>query len=105
MSLVTHRQWINERILEIFARMDRASKILSYLYLGSQWNASNFDELKNNHVGYILNVSCEIENFFPEHFHYLNIRVDDNDNADLLKQWEKTYQFIHQAKSIFIEFH
>ena len=33
-------------MLKILGQMDEASKILDYLYLGSEWNASNFEELK-----------------------------------------------------------
>ena len=85
-------------MLEILAQMDKATEILPYLYLGSEWNASNFEELKGRGIGYVLNVSCEIENFFPEHFQYLNIRVHDHDSVDLLKEWERTYRFMKEAK-------
>jgi protein phosphatase slingshot len=98
MSLTSYKQYIDDEILKILAQMDKPTMILSYLYLGSEWNASNFEELKANKISYILNVSKEIENFFPEHFKYLNIHVHDNDEADLLKEWEKTFRFINEAK-------
>ncbi|CAF1650639.1 unnamed protein product, partial [Adineta ricciae] len=98
MSLFAHKQYIDTIMLEILAQMDKATEILPYLYLGSEWNASNFEELKAHGIGYVLNVSCEIENFFPEHFQYLNIRVHDHDNVDLLKEWERTYRFMKEAK-------
>ena len=97
-SLSPYKQYIDDVMLQIFAQMDKPTMILPYLYLGSEWNASNFEELKANNIGYVLNVSREIDNFFPGHFKYLNVRVPDEDDADLLKEWEKTFRFINEAK-------
>jgi len=43
-----YRPLINEEMLIVMRQMDSASKILSYLYLGSEWNASNLDEMQEN---------------------------------------------------------
>jgi len=43
-----YRSLINEEMLVVMRQLDSASKILSYLYLGSAWNASNLDELQEN---------------------------------------------------------
>ncbi|CAF0887752.1 unnamed protein product [Adineta steineri] len=98
-SLSPYKQYIDDVMLHILAQMDKPTMILPHLYLGSEWNASNFDELKANNIGYVLNVSREIDNFFPAHFKYLNVRVHDHDDADLLKEWEKTFRFINEAKA------
>ncbi|CAF3377208.1 unnamed protein product [Rotaria socialis] len=99
MSLSPYKQYIDDVMLQILAQMDKPTMILPHLYLGSEWNASNFEELKANNIGYVLNVSREIDNFFPGHFKYLNVRVHDHDDADLLKEWEKTFRFINEAKA------
>ena len=49
-------------------------------------------------VGYILNVTREIDNFFPEAFNYMNIRVYDVEATDLLPHWTDTFQFINTAR-------
>lgn len=49
-------------------------------------------------VGYILNVTREIDNFFPGMFSYLNVRVYDEEATDLLAHWNDTYNFIVKAK-------
>lgn len=49
-------------------------------------------------VRYILNVTREIDNFFPGTFSYHNVRVYDSDATDLLAHWSDTYNFIVQAK-------
>ncbi len=49
-------------------------------------------------VQYILNVTREIDNFFPSLFEYYNIRVYDEEATDLLAYWNDTYKFISRAK-------
>ena len=74
----------------VLGQMDPASKILDYLYLGSEWNASNLDELRANGITRILNCTREIDNFFPADFQYKNIRVYDEESTDLLRFFEET---------------
>lgn len=93
-----HKEYIDNEILVTMAQMDKPSKIFDYLYLGSEWNAANFEELQKNNVGYILNVTREIDNFFPESFTYMNIRVYDVESTDLLPHWTDTYNFINTAR-------
>lgn len=49
-------------------------------------------------VQYILNVTREIDNFFPGVFEYHNIRVYDEEATDLLAYWNDTFKFISRAK-------
>lgn len=53
-------------------------------------------------VRHILNVTREIDNFFPGSFNYLNVRVYDDDKTDLLKHWDNTYKYITKAE--YVEF-
>lgn len=50
-------------------------------------------------VRHIINVTREIDNFFPGIFNYFNIRVYDDDKTNLLKYWDNTYKYITRAKS------
>ncbi|XP_054890056.1 protein phosphatase Slingshot homolog 3 [Poeciliopsis prolifica] len=93
-----YKEYIDNEILVTMAQMDKPSKIFDYLYLGSEWNAADFEELQKNNVGYILNVTREIDNFFPESFSYMNIRVYDVEATDLLSHWPNTYNFIKSAR-------
>ena len=97
-SLEDYKSFIDKEILVILGQMDPASKILDYLYLGSEWNASNLEELRANGITRILNVTREIDNFFPADFQYKNIRVYDEEATDLLRFFEETYKFIKEAK-------
>lgn len=55
-------------------------------------------------ICHILNVTREIDNFFPGTFDYLNVRVYDDDNTDLLKHWDNTYKYINRVKLVRIIF-
>lgn len=46
----------------------------------------------------IVNVTREIDNFYPGQFVYHNIRVYDEETTDLLKHWEDAVRFISAAK-------
>jgi len=49
-------------------------------------------------IGYILNVTTEIDNFFPDTFQYMNIPVRDNEETDLLRYFNESNRFINAAK-------
>ncbi len=103
--------------------MESASKIFDYLYLGTEWNASNKEELEANKSAgainrrsprsckYIVNVTKEISNAFPGKIKYHNVRcvhhsdcfkltcrIYDTPTAELLPHWEDTYRFIREAR-------
>lgn len=48
MDLQDYRKFIDEEMLTILGQLDAPTKIYDYLYLGSEWNASNYEELKMN---------------------------------------------------------
>ncbi|XP_068422706.1 protein phosphatase Slingshot homolog 1 [Clinocottus analis] len=97
-NLKEYKEFIDNEMLLILGQMDKATLIFDHVYLGSEWNASNLEELQESGVSYILNVTREIDNFFPGTFSYHNIRVRDEDATDLLAHWNETYNFIVKAK-------
>ncbi|XP_060864165.1 protein phosphatase Slingshot [Metopolophium dirhodum] len=98
MDLGEYKPFIDQEMLTVLGQMDAATRIFPHVYLGSEWNASNLDELSRNGVRHILNVTREIDNFFPGSFNYLNVRVYDDDKTDLLKHWDNTYKYITKAE-------
>uniref|UniRef100_A0A336LRZ2 protein-serine/threonine phosphatase n=1 Tax=Culicoides sonorensis TaxID=179676 RepID=A0A336LRZ2_CULSO len=98
MDFSEYKSFIDEEMLVILGQMDAPTEIFDHVYLGSEWNASNLDELQKNGVGHILNVTREIDNFFPGCFEYFNVRVYDDDKTNLLRHWDDTYKYISQAK-------
>ncbi|XP_068629331.1 LOW QUALITY PROTEIN: protein phosphatase Slingshot [Battus philenor] len=99
MDLTEYKSFIDQEMLTILGQMDAPTEIFDHVYLGSEWNASNLEELQRNGVRHILNVTREIDNFFPGMFDYLNIRVYDDDKTDLLKHWDNTFKYINKARN------
>ncbi|NXI34835.1 SSH1 phosphatase, partial [Galbula dea] len=97
-NLKEFKEFIDNEMLLILGQMDKPSLIFDHLYLGSEWNASNLEELQGSGIDYILNVTREIDNFFPGLFAYHNIRVYDEETTDLLAHWNEAYHFINKAK-------
>nr|XP_004656537.3 protein phosphatase Slingshot homolog 3 isoform X2 [Jaculus jaculus] len=96
--LQQYRDFIDNQMLLLMAQQDRASRIFPHLYLGSEWNAANLEELQRNRVSHILNMAREIDNFFPERFIYHNVRLWDEESAQLLPHWKETHSFIEAAR-------
>ncbi|TPP66903.1 SSH2 [Fasciola gigantica] len=99
-QLRDYRHFIEEEVLTIYGRMDEASEIFDHLLLGTTFNASNRGELERRSVTHILNVTREVDNFFPgDKFEYKNIRVFDDEQSSLLPYFEDTHRFINEAKA------
>ncbi|XP_076024330.1 protein phosphatase Slingshot homolog 2b isoform X2 [Genypterus blacodes] len=97
-NLREFKEFIDNEMIVILGQMDSPTEIFDHVFLGSEWNASNLEELQASGVHYILNVTREIDNFFPGLFEYHNIRVYDEEATDLLAYWNETYKFISRAK-------
>lgn len=54
MDLGEYKPFIDQEMLTVLGQMDAATQIFPHVYLGSEWNASNLDELSRN--GYINTV-------------------------------------------------
>ncbi|XP_029467063.1 protein phosphatase Slingshot homolog 2 isoform X2 [Rhinatrema bivittatum] len=97
-NLREFKEFMDNEMIVILGQMDSPTQIFDHVFLGSEWNASNLEDLQNRGVRYILNVTREIDNFFPGVFEYHNIRVYDEEATDLLAYWNDTYKFISKAK-------
>lgn len=51
MDLGEFKPFIDQEMLTILGQMDAPTEIFDHVYLGSEWNASNLEELQKN--GYI----------------------------------------------------
>lgn len=50
-------------------------------------------------ISHILNMAREIDNFYPERFVYHNVRLWDEESAQLLPHWKETHRFVEAARS------
>ena len=49
--------------------------ILEKISLGNAYNASNYIELKEKNIGLIINITCEIPNYYEDDFEYYNVNT------------------------------
>lgn len=52
MDLAEYKSFIDQEMLTILGQMDAPTEIFDHVYLGSEWNASNLEELQRN--GYVI---------------------------------------------------
>lgn len=48
MDLGEYKSFIDAEMLRILGQMDAPTEIFEHVYLGSEWNASNLEELQKN---------------------------------------------------------
>jgi hypothetical protein len=77
----------------------KVNKVVDYLYISSQDAAHEWDELKNNGIGYILNAALGVSNSFPQDFEYLNLEIYDTDEQDIIPFFEQAEAFISKGVS------
>lgn len=70
------------------------SKIFEQLYLGSRIEASDREWLDNHHITHIVNCAIEIPSYFPDHYSYLNLRLDDTPSQSIYHVLERSFHFI-----------
>lgn len=52
MDLGEFKSFIDQEMLKILGQMDAPTEIFEHVYLGSEWNASNYEELQRNGYDY-----------------------------------------------------
>lgn len=75
------------------------TRILPFLYLGSQHDALNKELLSDHNIVYELNVSTSCPK--PDHIqdaHFLRIPVNDNYSEKLLPHFTKAFQFLDKVR-------
>lgn len=48
MDLAEYKSFIDQEMLTILGQMDAPTEVFDHVYLGSEWNASNLEELQRN---------------------------------------------------------
>ena len=67
-DLKKYKKYIDGEMLTVMGEMENSSQILDFLFLGSEWNAANLSELSVNGITHILNITKEIDNFYPGNY-------------------------------------
>ena len=56
MDLGEYKPFIDQEMLTILGQMDSPTQIFDHVFLGSEWNASNLEELQKNRYVFITAV-------------------------------------------------
>lgn len=71
--------------------------IIDGLYIGSESNAKNLEELSTEQIRNIVNVTSHVPLYHSEQFQYCHLPADDTQKQNLLEYFDRAYSFIHQA--------
>lgn len=82
--------------LKAVGQLHPPTHIIDNLYLGSEHNASNREELLSLKIKLVVNISFEIENFFPKTFKYYKVAIKDKKSEDIKKFFKATADIIHE---------
>ena len=70
--------------------------IKNKIYLGSSFNAANKSMLDKHNIKYIINITAEINNYYPNDITYVNYKMYDNNKETILHFLEDSYKKIKQ---------
>eukprot|EP01126_Amoeba_proteus_P006034 TRINITY_DN12098_c0_g1_i1.p1 TRINITY_DN12098_c0_g1~~TRINITY_DN12098_c0_g1_i1.p1 ORF type:complete len:203 (+),score=33.86 TRINITY_DN12098_c0_g1_i1:159-767(+) len=77
------------------------SEILAgFLYLGNEYNASSLEQLKQNKITHILNLTEDIPNFFHgnSEFTYMKMNLPDDERTYLPNSLSQMFDFLEKAR-------
>jgi hypothetical protein len=69
-----------------------------FLYLGDKHHAKDKELLEKLGITHILNVTTQVENFFPENFDYKKIEINDTTSTEVSDIFNEMHEFIENSK-------
>lgn len=82
------------KIEQIQTFFSEPTYIIDNIFLGSAFNASNYNSLKQNNIGLIINMTNEISNYYINEFLYKKYGLYDNNKEPIIQYLEKTFEDI-----------
>lgn len=68
--------------------------IIDNIYIGSAFNATSYNKLKELNINTIVNVTNELSNYYPDDFHYINCKIYDNNKDSISVYLDNLYEYI-----------
>ena len=87
--------WKLTKIINFFNELIH---IIDNIYIGNAYNAANYQSLENLNIKLIVNVTKEIQNYFPENFDYYNIEILDSNKESLKTKFTDVIEHINTKK-------
>eukprot|EP00924_Labyrinthula_sp_SR-Ha-C_P004528 snap_masked-scaffold_1-processed-gene-3.15-mRNA-1 protein AED:0.38 eAED:0.38 QI:0/-1/0/1/-1/1/1/0/640 len=88
---------VDKYTITAVGQLDPPSKIFEGLYLGTEYNASNRREMTSLGIKLVVNVTEEVENFFPNYLEYHSILLQDRPHCNLKEHFRAAIDRMHQA--------
>lgn len=82
------------KIEQIQTFFSEPTYIIDNIYLGSAFNASNYNSLKQNNIGLIINMTNEISNYYENDMIYKKYGLYDNNKEPIVQYLDKTFEDI-----------
>ncbi len=87
------------QIDKVVGQMEPPSEIVNRLYLGSEWNSSNIQELQNLKITHIINLSPESPNYYQSKFTYKTVSISPPDTFPLVAIFDELFQYMENVLS------
>jgi len=71
--------------------------IIDGLFIGSELNARNFDELSSEQIRRVVNVTSHVPLYHSNQIRYCHLPADDTQKQNLLEYFDRAYSFIRDA--------
>ena len=88
-----------QRYVYKFHYFSHPTPILKWIFLGTEKNANNLEELKDLSITYILNCAHDAENKdMPDDIKYCRLNLNDSETTDITKFFPEAFSFIELAR-------
>mmetsp|Transcript_3139 Transcript_3139/g.7566 ORF Transcript_3139/g.7566 Transcript_3139/m.7566 type:complete len:240 (+) Transcript_3139:265-984(+) len=100
-----HKKQVDQRILRAYGELTPPDQLTPSLYLGTEWNATNLEELRELNIRRVINCTREGDiggvpsPFGDEGIAYMRIDELDTLDASLIKYWDASHAFIKEAEA------
>jgi dual specificity MAP kinase phosphatase len=82
------------KIEQIQTFFSKPTHIIDNIYLGSAFNASHYDTLMDKNIGFIINMTSEISNYYENEILYKKYPLYDNNKESIKQYFEDAYEKI-----------
>jgi dual specificity MAP kinase phosphatase len=100
-SLQSPSSTINDLSSQVTPHLDYQdypmTRIIDGLFIGSESNAKNLEELSSEQIRYIVNVTSHLPLYHSDKLHYYQIPADDTQKQNLIDYFDEAYRFIRNA--------
>jgi predicted protein tyrosine phosphatase len=91
----------NSIMSQVMGIINGMNVVTDNIYIGSAYDAADYDYLKRHDITRIINITREIPNYFKdtEEFEYLHIPVSDINGETLIPHYDSLLEFYNKNKT------